>query len=927
MNKPKETSLHLTAFLSMILILFTTGFAQEAHAETDETTLNILHTNDIHAAFDDFGKVSAYITEVRETSEHFLYMDAGDFASGNPVVDLNYGKPMIDVFNLAGIDAFTIGNHEFDYGQDYLQENMESSEFPWLGANMSTGSSEVTEPDPYVILDANGLSVGVLGITQAPPATAPGNTVGMEFDADYVSTALEYQDELEEQADVIVALTHIGHGPDQRLAEEVEYFDVIIGGHSHTTLSEPAVVNGTPIVQAGSSLDNVGELELTYNAGTDEVTSVSGGLQPVSALEDVDEDVQAVIDGYNEEMDELLGEVIGYSTTGLSRDGRYNGDAPLGNFWTDAMRDFGEADVAFTNNGGIRDSIPAGDVTLNEIYQIEPFANEIMLIEMTGEAIADVLDYSYSRNNRNQIDLQVSGMEYEIVTGMTGSLQEVKLTQDGEALDPDGLYTVAVADYIGTGGSGYNFEGTVVSETIGLMTEAMTQYAQKLTEEGKDLDYTSENRIQVTVDPSGPLPGETIGSTETGLYSANKHAHDVGLGNLYTDSIRAKTESDIAILNGSSITGQIPPGPITDEQIESLDSFGNTIVQVETTGERLRDVILEQANYHNGVDVQASGITYTLIPHEGSGGFSEAEILLENGEPLDPETSYTVSYNDYMHGNSFYHLGDATGDELGPVWQSVVDYVQTQEEPINYSNGSRITIDGQEVDPDPTGRISVAEAIANNSGSATVSGYIVGSINNNQPVLGEGSHAPSNLLLADSPEETDRENMLPIQLVNNTPVRNGLNLVQHPENLGEHVAITGSLETYFSTPGIRSPTAYEFIDDSEEPDEACVHGAWSSSEVYVGGDRVKHEGQTFEAKWWTQGENPNDSSRWDVWKLAEDCLDEEEGDSYPTWSSSDIYVAGDRVEHEGHSFEAKWWTQGDDPNDSGQWDVWKQIEE
>ncbi|WP_054711412.1 bifunctional UDP-sugar hydrolase/5'-nucleotidase [Bacillus sp. JCM 19041] len=117
-----------------LLFTLVTLFAFSPLAHATERTLNIFHTNDIHATFDDFGKVSAYINQQREAEEHVLYLDAGDFASGNPVVDLNYGKPMIDVFNLAGLDAFTIGNHEFDYGQSYLQENIEDSSFPWLGA-------------------------------------------------------------------------------------------------------------------------------------------------------------------------------------------------------------------------------------------------------------------------------------------------------------------------------------------------------------------------------------------------------------------------------------------------------------------------------------------------------------------------------------------------------------------------------------------------------------------------------------------------------------------------------------------------------------------------------------------------------------------------------------------------------------------------
>ncbi|WZX99456.1 5'-nucleotidase C-terminal domain-containing protein [Bacillus sp. FSL W7-1360] len=781
-----------------------------------DVTLDIIHTNDIHSALTDFGKVSAYIKSERAAADHFLYLDAGDFVSGDPIVDLNHGKPMIDIFNLVGLDAVAIGNHEFDYGPTYLQENMEASSFPWLGANIDTGDTGVPNPDPYVILDVNGLSVGVLGLTEAPPSTAPDNVEGMTLEEDYVATALAYQEELEANADVIVALTHIGHPNDRKLAEEVDYFDVIIGGHSHTPLQKPVVINGTPITQAGSSLQQLGKLSLTYNADTDKVTAVDGQLVPVSSFTEVDTEVQAVIDHYTDEMEDILGEVVGHSHTGLPRDGRTHRDAPLGNFWTDAMKDLAGADIALTNNGGLRDGIASGPVTMRDIYKVEPFANQIMSIEMTGQALKDVLQFSYTRNGRNQIDLQTSGLHYEIVTGMTGNFLDVNMTLNGEPVDLEQTYNVAVADYIGTGGSGYNFVGTVLERNVGLMTTAMKEYGLKLTAEGKALDYTSEGRIKISVDPSGPLPGEIIGSTETGLYSANKNKHDVGIGNLYTDAMRAKVNSDIAILNGSSITGEIPPGPITDQQIEALDRFGNKIVVVEATGSELKEMILSQSRHHNGVDLQVSGLTYTLVP--GDNKFSDVKIFLADGTPLDMDTTYTVAYNDYMHGASFYQIGTLVNDNLGPVWQAVVDFVTESEGPMNTTEGSRITIEGEDGSPsDPSGTLTVAEAIQQQSGVKPVKGYIVGSIVNSQPVIGEGTHAPSNLLLADDPAETDRAKMLPVQLVNGTPVRTGLNLASHPEHFGKYVRITGSLETYFSTPGMCNSSDYAFLDAPETP--------------------------------------------------------------------------------------------------------------
>lgn len=323
--------------LAGLALTATLTISSEVDAEQGEV-LKILHTNDIHATFDNFGKAAGYIDQVREDYDNVLYLDAGDYASGNPVVDLNYGIPMVEAFNEANLDVLTIGNHEFDYGQDHLINNMDTSTASWLGANVDTGSTGVDNPEPYTMIDLDGVSVAILGITQAPPATAPANVEGMTFDSDYAAVAAAYEEELTSEADVIIALTHIGYNEDRQLAEDVDYFDVIIGGHSHTTLNSPQIVNGTLIVQTGSNLNNLGELTLAIE--NNEVTELDGTLVPVADLDTMNEDVQAVIDHYNSEMDEVLGEVIGYSENGLSRDGRFQQDAPLGNFWTDAMREW-----------------------------------------------------------------------------------------------------------------------------------------------------------------------------------------------------------------------------------------------------------------------------------------------------------------------------------------------------------------------------------------------------------------------------------------------------------------------------------------------------------------------------------------------------------------------------------------------------------
>ncbi|MRX71238.1 multifunctional 2',3'-cyclic-nucleotide 2'-phosphodiesterase/5'-nucleotidase/3'-nucleotidase [Bacillus lacus] len=815
-NCKKLLSIMMVAFVLLYSLLG--SIVPAAHAAEGETIeLKVLHTNDIHAKVNDFGKIAAYIENQRSQSQYSMYLDAGDIFSGNPVVDLQFGKPIVSLLNDMGLQAMAIGNHDFDYGQEETVARMAESNFAWLSANTEvTGNTHVPfpQPEPYKIFDVNGLSVGVFSLTETPPSTAPANIKGINFH-NPIETAKKYA-HLKDETDILIALTHQGYTEDRKLAEQVDFFDVIIGGHSHTTLNAPAIVNGTPIVQTGGNAENVGNLTIQYQPETGKVVSVQGFLQKVSALTAVNASIQAKVDAYNAEMEELLGEVIGSTETGLNRSG--NLDTQLGNFWTDSIRHYTNADVALTNSGGIRANIPAGSIKVNDIFVIEPFANEIMKIEMTGAALKNVIEYSYTRGGRNRIDLQTSGLHYKILTNNTGRYIGSELTVNGEPVKADQTYIVAVGDYIGTGGSGYEFAGTVLEATSGFMTSAMIDYAKHLTSEGKAINYAANQRIAIEVSNSAPIDGQEIGTTTKGLSANNNAKADSSLGNLYTDAIRAAAKTDIAVLNNSSVTGNIPAGKITDKQIEFMDQFSNDLTVTTTTVERLKEVIKEQSTYHNGVDLQVSGFHYEVVKENGK--FTDVILTTTEGQPLDSSKKLTVAYNSYMHGAAFYNLGDELiGSNHGKVWQAVVEFVRNHQGPVDYTEGSRIKVTGDTAAPTPppanADYMTVAEAIAKNSGSGKVRGYIVGTMTNNAPSY-EGNYVATNLVIADSLDERDRTKVLPVMLPSGA-VRSALNLVDNPANIGKLVEVSGNLAAYFSQPGLRDTKSYEFIEIIEEP--------------------------------------------------------------------------------------------------------------
>lgn len=499
----------LSLFSSTLLFTAPMMVSAEEEVEDSEVTeeasdsydLSLFHTNDIHASIDNFGKMAYFLNNQRDQVENSLYLDAGDIFSGNPVVDLQDGEPIINLLNHMNLDVMTVGNHEFDYGQEVFQDRRNESNFNWLSANTRVvdNSIPIEDLDPFEIFDFGDFTVGVLGLTQNPPATNPAGIVGLEFD-DYVETALQYE-YLRDEVDVFIALNHIGFSADQRLAEEVEFFDLIIGGHSHTALQEPVVVNGTPIAHAGSNSRNIGVLDLVIDSETREV-SINGRLQSVSELDDalVDETVQSLVESYNEATDELLSQVIGYTETGLSRDNRWEKDVALGNMITDSLRNFANTDIAITNNGGIRASIAPGDITARDIFTVDPFGNNITILEMTGNDLQEVIEYSYERSLDSfgtQIDLQTSGLNYIVYVDEDGRYADSDLFMYGEPMDMDQSFTIATNNFIVAGGDGYDFsKATILQEDAGQVTNALIQFVQETTEAEGAVNYApTEGRI------------------------------------------------------------------------------------------------------------------------------------------------------------------------------------------------------------------------------------------------------------------------------------------------------------------------------------------------------------------------------------------------------------------------------------------------
>lgn len=220
--------------------------------------LVVLHTNDTHSRIEPLPETdrtapgmggvarrATYIEGVRKENKNVLLFDAGDFLQGTPYFNLFKGEIEVEAMNRMKYDAVTLGNHEFDYGLEVLEQVVRNAEFPIVSSNYDfTNTPLAGMLPPYIILKKGGTRVGVMGINIQPRGLiAASHYKGMKF-MDPVKTANEVAAKLREEyrCDVVICLSHLGYGADRKLAESSRNIDIIIGGHSHTHMEEPAVL-------------------------------------------------------------------------------------------------------------------------------------------------------------------------------------------------------------------------------------------------------------------------------------------------------------------------------------------------------------------------------------------------------------------------------------------------------------------------------------------------------------------------------------------------------------------------------------------------------------------------------------------------------------------------------------------------------------
>lgn len=438
----------------------------------DGVNIAIVHTNDTHGrllAADGiigFAKIAQKIEDLRAISGlNVMAMDAGDTTHGLPIASISKGEAVINVLNEIGYDAMTYGNHDFNYGSSRAKELATKFNGKALVANVTEDASGAPYFDQYFVKDVSGKKIGVFGMTtpETKYKSHPKNTEGLTIE-DPVATAKKMVEALKaEGADYIIALTHLGYqeGDDtsDNLAKNVEGIDLIIDGHSHTVLPNGQKVNNTYIAQTGEYDKNLGIVYI--NIKDDGTKTTTPTLLSAEDMANVDEnpEVKALLDTIATDNEALLAEEVGKTDVDLDGEREHvrTGETNLGNLIAESMLDGAEgAEIAFTNGGGIRASIPAGTITKKNVLEVLPFGNQLVSIKVSGENIVKALEFGvrlYPEANGGFP--HIAGMTFKFDPNQPEGSRVYDVMVGGKPIDLKKIYTVATNDFLAAGGDGY----------------------------------------------------------------------------------------------------------------------------------------------------------------------------------------------------------------------------------------------------------------------------------------------------------------------------------------------------------------------------------------------------------------------------------------------------------------------------------------
>lgn len=465
----------------------------------------IAYLNDLHWNFLVYPRIAASLKHHRALYPDLLFFDIGDTLS-----DVMDGRPLIEMMNLVRCDGWVLGNHDFDYGLPYLNEKVQAAKFPAISANLKFNGSVVIPCQPYVIHDLSGFKIAFIGVTTQDFPVTRNKPDTLEV-VDPLPVVQKLVNQLRPRVDCVVLLSHLGFTADCEIATRLEGVDAIIGGHSHTLLEVPEVVNDILICQAGGEGHFLGYLHIERKAGGG--LSFKNELVPLDERLPEDEACAKVLRKYLESQDNGPNEVLGEAVTSFV-DGKYGRETRLGNLVCDVLREETGADVAFYNATGVNNVIPKGKIHVHDFNIAFHFDNSIFVLDLLDHQIKEIFEKALESSlDDNYYFLHSSGVKVRFSSRGAAGKRVQSIEIGGKPLQPGRRYRTAVTEFLAMGGHERGTQFSIFREISKECTHLSVRNLMRryIVRKGR-IGAEVEGRIQDVAPRGAPSkPGITLG--------------------------------------------------------------------------------------------------------------------------------------------------------------------------------------------------------------------------------------------------------------------------------------------------------------------------------------------------------------------------------------------------------------------------------
>lgn len=470
--------------------------------------IDVVSFNDFHGSLTEdsknpgIAKLASAINSYKAANPNTILVSGGDMYQGSAMSNLTYGAPINEALKSMGLLASAIGNHEYDWGINRVNQWAKDGGFTFLASNIydTTTGKPVTYAKPYLVTTVDGVKIGFVGLSTPETLfkTTAANVKNVEF-RDPATAASEWAGKLKDgslpegKVDVVIALTHLGSaqtvntgvitGEIQDLCNKATNIDAVVSAHTHNPIV--GKVNGVPVIQAYCNGRDLAKLSICLDSNG-KVTTIVPSLDNVylrKASITPDASVKAIVDKYNTELSPILDKVVGHTDIDLTHD-KSQVTSVLGNWACELIRKQAGTQVFINNGGGFRAPIPKGDITMGTLYTVFPFDNAIVSMKLKGSDLKRVLENGIG--NTVVGNVQQSGLKitYDLNRSFMDRITSITLN-DGTPIDMNAYYAVSTNDFMynidnpAKGGDNYDFTGAkdVVNTGIQLRDAIVMQLA------------------------------------------------------------------------------------------------------------------------------------------------------------------------------------------------------------------------------------------------------------------------------------------------------------------------------------------------------------------------------------------------------------------------------------------------------------------